>query len=59
VDLELSFEDGSVRAFTVSPVQATVVLHVADCGSVRLSRLVALCECDEDELLRGSVLNLT
>jgi hypothetical protein len=30
VDLDLEFEDGSTRSFKVNPVQATLIMHVAE-----------------------------
>jgi hypothetical protein len=30
VDMDLEFDDGSIRNFSVSPVQATLIMHVAE-----------------------------
>jgi anaphase-promoting complex subunit 2 len=59
VQLDLDFEDGSRRNFVCSPLQATVMLHVADmCSSsssdegavATAERIATLCELEEDEI---------
>ena len=50
VDLDLDFDDGTTRTFSVTPVQATLIMHLSDSGKMRLSDLSIACELDEEEI---------
>jgi len=52
-DLELGFEDGSVRSFSVTPAQASLVMHVADAdGPIDSMQLAALVQMEEEDVRR-------
>ncbi len=48
VQLELEFEGGVVRTFTVPPLAATLIMHVGERRTVSLRVLAALCEVDDE-----------
>jgi hypothetical protein len=50
VDLELDFEDGTTRLFSVNPVQASLIMHMADNRRMGLSDLSMLCKMEEEQL---------
>ena len=52
VDLSLDFDDGSTRAFLATPVQASLVLHLADASPQSLAALAAKCELEESDVRR-------
>eukprot|EP01036_Dinobryon_divergens_P029650 gene29650-38775_t len=53
VEVDINFDDGSVRSFMVTPLQATIAYHAAELQSVSVSRLATLCELEEDDILQG------
>lgn len=55
-DLELNFDDGSTRSFTVTPVQASLIMYVADSSkasttSQDLARLMCLEEAEVRKMM--------
>lgn len=60
VYLDLDFEDGSTRSFSCSPLQATVMMNIADAAAdagtdsvssyIAADAIAAVCELEEDEL---------
>lgn len=50
-DLELEFDDGSIRNFTVSPLQANVILFINQQQPMTFSDLLVSTESEEIELL--------
>ena len=52
IDLDLNFNDGSTRSFSVNPIQATIIMHLSDQNSISLHELSSKCEIEEDDLRR-------
>jgi anaphase-promoting complex subunit 2 len=50
VQLDLDFDDGSCRSFSVDPVQATLIMHMGDCKRMLLSELCAATELDSEDV---------
>ena len=52
IDLDLNFNDGSTRSFSVNPIQATIIMHLGDQNTISLFELSSKCEIEEEELRR-------
>jgi len=54
VDIDLQFDDGTVRNFLVTPVQASLIMFLADTdeGSMTLEQLGSKCELEESDVQR-------
>jgi anaphase-promoting complex subunit 2 len=50
VDVDLDFDDGSSRSFSVKPIQATLILHLADKGKMNAGELSELTQVEEEEV---------
>lgn len=50
VDLDLDFDDGSTRHFSVNPVQASLILHLGDTSPAWSSELATLCGMEEEDV---------
>ena len=55
VDLELHFDDGSTRKFSVLPVLATIIMHIGDSGRLSLEELSTKCELEEEEVKKRAM----